>query len=203
MIKDPIGDKGARLSAGVTLPGRLLVMTPGQAWDSTRSSRRIEDETQRAVLMSLGEQLLAEEWDRLIPGRGIPYLPVPLLQGASLEELAQDAHALAEVWRCIEDRRKSARPPTTLYRDPGTADRTRHARDIVRGDVGRVLIDDAGAAEAARAYCRKAMPGAETHIENAPGSLFDDLRVWKQQIARLTSTPRGVAVRRLDHHRGH
>ena len=30
VIKDPIGEKGARLSAGVTLPGRYLVMTPGQ-----------------------------------------------------------------------------------------------------------------------------------------------------------------------------
>src|SRR5215470_6106333 len=30
VIKDPIGDKGARLSAGVTIPGRLLVLVPSQ-----------------------------------------------------------------------------------------------------------------------------------------------------------------------------
>ena len=179
VIKDPIGEKGARLSAGVTLPGRLLVMTPGQAGIAV--SRRIEDEAQRAVLMSLGEQLLAGEGDRLIPGAGFIFRTAA--QGASLEELIQDAQTLAEVWRCIEDRRKSARPSTTLYRDLGPVERA--MRDIVRGDVGRVLIDDAGAAEAARAYCRKAMPGSETHIENAPRSLFDDYGL-EEQIALLT-----------------
>jgi ribonuclease G len=182
VIKDPIGDKGARLSAGVTLPGRLLVMTPGQA--GVAVSRRIEDETQRAVLTALGEQLLAEECDALIPGAGFIFRTAA--QGASLGELAQDAQTLAEVWRCIEDRRKSARPPTTLYRDLGPIERA--MRDIVRGDVARVLIDDAGAAEAARAYCRKAMPGAEIRIENAGRGLFDDYGL-EEQIARL-SQPR-------------
>ena len=43
VIKDPMGEKGARLSAGITLPGRLLVMTPGQP--GLALSRRIEDET--------------------------------------------------------------------------------------------------------------------------------------------------------------
>ena len=59
VIKDPIGDKGARLSAGITLPGRLLVMTPAQ--DGVAVSRRIEDEPQRESLIALGEKLLAQE----------------------------------------------------------------------------------------------------------------------------------------------
>jgi ribonuclease G len=41
VIKDPIGDKGARLSAGITLPGRMLVMTPGHP--GLALSRRIEE----------------------------------------------------------------------------------------------------------------------------------------------------------------
>src|SRR5580698_1489087 len=55
VIKDPIGEKGARLSASVTLPGRLLVMTPLQP--GLMLSRRIEDEAQRATLIALGEAL--------------------------------------------------------------------------------------------------------------------------------------------------
>src|SRR6201992_3368013 len=31
VVKDPIGDKGARLSANVTIPGRLSVLVPNQA----------------------------------------------------------------------------------------------------------------------------------------------------------------------------
>lgn len=178
VIKDPIGDKGARLSAGITLPGRLLVMTPGQ--DGVAVSRRIEDEKQRMAFISLGEELLAQGADGLIPGAGLIFRTAA--QGASREELMQDALALADAWRCIQERRKTARPPTTLYRDLGPIERA--MRDVVRGNVSRVLVDDAGAAEAARAYCRKAMPEAEARIEFSGRNLFD-LYGLEEEIARL------------------
>ncbi|MBL4863590.1 MAG: Rne/Rng family ribonuclease, partial [Rhodobiaceae bacterium] len=50
-VKDPIGEKGVRLSANVTLPGRLLVMVPNQS--GVVLSRRIEDETERDRLSAL------------------------------------------------------------------------------------------------------------------------------------------------------
>ena len=46
VIKYPIGDKGARLSAAPSLPGCMLVMTPGRP--GVAVSRRIVDEAQRA-----------------------------------------------------------------------------------------------------------------------------------------------------------
>ena len=46
VVKDPIGEKGARLSANVTIPGRLAVLVPNQA--GVALSRRIEDENERA-----------------------------------------------------------------------------------------------------------------------------------------------------------
>jgi ribonuclease G len=162
VIKDPIGEKGARLSAGVTLPGRLLVMTPGQP--GLMLSRRIEDEHQRQELIGLGEQLLA----RIGGDAGFIFRTAAL--GASLEDLVQDASALAESWRGIMQKRKTARPPTTLHHDLGAIERT--LRDHVRGEVSRVVMDDAGAAEAARAYCRRAMPGAEALIELVQEPVF-------------------------------
>jgi ribonuclease G len=182
VIKDPIGDKGARLSAGVTLPGRLVVMTPGQAGIAV--SRRIEDEAQRLALTNLGERLLAERKDALIPGAGFIFRTAA--QGASLDELAQDARTLTETWHGIEERREAARMPSVLYRDLGPIERA--MRDVVRGEVGRVLIDDALAAEAARAYCRKAMPGAEERIEVAARGLFERHGL-EEEIASL-SQPR-------------
>lgn len=182
VIKDPIGDKGARLSAGITLPGRLLVMTPGQG--GVAVSRRIEDEPQRESLIALGQELLVQEAQSLPPGAGIIFRTAA--QGASLDELALDVRMLGENWRCIQDRAKSARAPATLYRDLGPIERA--MRDVVRGDVGRVLIDDAGAVEAARAYCRKVMPGAETRIELASRKLFEE-RGLEEEIAGL-SQPR-------------
>jgi ribonuclease G len=176
VIKDTLGEKGARLTAGVTLAGRMLVMTPSQL--GLALSRRIVDEAARRELVSLGEQLLA--MDGLIPGAGFIFRTAA--EGATLEELAQDARALTETWTCIQDKRKTARVPTTLYHDFGPIERT--MRDVVRGDVAKVLIDDAAAFEAAKAYCRRAMPGAESSIALVKEPVFS-LYGLEDEIAGL------------------
>jgi ribonuclease G len=51
VIKDPISDKGARLSANVTIPGRLVVLVPNQS--GVALSRRIEDEAERKRLTDI------------------------------------------------------------------------------------------------------------------------------------------------------
>src|ERR1700744_4101447 len=68
VVKDPIGEKGARLSANVTIPGRLLVLVPNQP--GIALSRRIEDEGERARLIALGEAMVAESNGTLVPGAG-------------------------------------------------------------------------------------------------------------------------------------
>jgi ribonuclease G len=176
VIKDPIGEKGARLTAGVTLAGRMLVMTPNQP--GIALSRRITEEMERAHMLALGEQLLA--LDGITPGTGFIFRTAA--EGASLEELAQDARALAGTWACIQDKRKAARPPATLYQDLGPIERT--MRDVVRGDVTRVVIDCAGAAETARAYCRRAMPQAEAAIDVVKEPVFS-LYGLEDEIAGL------------------
>ena len=151
VVKDAIGEKGARLSASITLPGRLLVMTPLQA--GLMLSRRIEDEKSRARLLDLGKQLPS----------GVGYIFREAAENASLEELAEDAQRLTERWKDLEEKRKKARAPALLYNDLGAIERT--LRDHVRGDMARVVLDDAFAVEKARAYCRTAMPEAEKLIE--------------------------------------
>ena len=181
VIKDPIGEKGARLTAGITLAGRMLVMTPPMAsgmQPGLALSRRITDERERAAMLALGEELLA--LDEITPGAGFIFRTAA--QGVGLEELAGDARALTKVWAGIQDRRKAAKPPSTLYHDLGPIERT--MRDVVRGDVAKVVIDDANAAEAARAYCRRAMPGAEGVIEVVTEPVFS-LYGLEDEIAGL------------------
>ena len=179
VIKDPIGEKGARLTASPTLAGRMLVMTPNQA--GLALSRRILDEAERAAMLAQGEKLLA--MDGITPGAGFIFRTAA--QGASLEELAQDARALAEIWAGIQEKRKAARVPSTLYHDLGPVERT--MRDVVRGDVAKVVIDCANAAETARLYCRRAMPQAETTIEVVKEPVFS-LYGLEDEIAALAHT---------------
>ena len=197
VIKDPIGEKGARLSAGVTLPGRLLVMTPGQA--GLALSRRIEDEAQRAALMSLGEQLLAGRRLRLIRARvsfSAPRPRVPALDDLSAGRAGAGARSGAA---SRSGANRPGRPPRFI----AIWDRSNAPCAIWCAAMSaRVLIDDAGAAEAARAYCRKAMPGAEALIETGAPQSVRRLRSGGRDRAPVPAAS-GAAVRRLDHHRDH
>ena len=182
VVKDPIGEKGARLSANVTIPGRLLVMVPNQP--GIALSRRIEDEGERARLIALGETMLGAANGTLVPGAG--YILRSAAQNASLVDLKEDAERLAEAWRPVMARRQSANSPATLYHDLDPVERT--MRDEVDASTTRVLIDDRAAWEAARAYCRRAMPDAEAKIEYyaGPGMLFD-MYDLEEEIDHLTS----------------
>lgn len=182
VVKDPIGEKGARLSANVTIPGRLLVMVPNQA--GIALSRRIEDEAERARLSAMAETMLAEANGALVPGAGFILRSAAI--GAGIRDLREDAERLAEAWRPVMARRQSASAPATLYHDLDPIERT--MRDEVDAQTERVLIDDREAAEAARVYCRNAMPEAEEKIElfRGPGMLFD-LYDLEDEIARLVS----------------
>ncbi len=181
VVKDPIGDKGARLSANVTIPGRLLVMVPNQP--GIALSRRIEDEGERSRLLALCEQMVAETNGTLVPGAG--YIVRSAGIGANLGDLREDAERLAEAWRPVMTRRQSAKAPATLYHDLDPVERT--MRDEVDAQTRRVLIDDRSAFEAALAYIRRAMPDAERKIElfDGPGMLFD-LYDIEDEIERLT-----------------
>ena len=169
VVKDPIGEKGARLSANVTIPGRLLVLVPNQP--GIALSRRIEDEAERGRLIALGESMIAEANEALVVGGG--YILRSAAIGAELADLREDAERLAEAWRPVMAKRQQARAPATLYHDLDPVERT--MRDEVDAQTARVLIDDREALEAARAYCRRAMPDAESKIElfGGPGTLFD------------------------------
>src|SRR5210317_1275583 len=58
VVKDPLGNKGARLTTFITLPSRHLVLLPRSA--SVGISARIDQEGERDRLRVLVEELLAE-----------------------------------------------------------------------------------------------------------------------------------------------
>jgi ribonuclease G len=180
VVKDPIGEKGARLSANITIPGRLAVMVPNTP--GIALSRRIECEDERSRMLALGEQMIAEGGDRLVPGAG--YILRTAASDATLTDLREDAERLAEAWRPVLSKRQTARAPATLYNDLDPIERT--MRDMVRNETTKIVIDDAAAVEAARAYCRRAMPEAEARVEHftGPGSLFDSYGL-EEEIDRL------------------
>ena len=169
VIKDPIGEKGARLSANVSMPGRLLVLIPNHK--GIALSRRIEDEPERERLTRLCEEMLVEGNGRLANGAG--YIVRSAAVGTELRELREDAERLAEAWATVKARRSALAAPALLHHELEPIERV--MRDEVDAETVRVIIDDASALAAARAYCRRAMPEADNRLElfQGPGLIFD------------------------------
>jgi ribonuclease G len=184
VVKDPIAEKGARLSANVTIPGRLLILvvnSPGVAL-----SRRIEEEGERTRLTRIVESFARDPSPDLIPEAG--YILRTAAIGAGEAELKEDATRLCVAWRDIAARRKEAASPATLYMDLGPIERA--LRDEVDSSVTRVLIDDRESATAARAYAAIAMPDMRDKIQFYEGRepLFEAFGI-EDEIAHL-SQPR-------------
>lgn len=169
-VKDPIGEKGARLSANVTIPGRLLVLVPNQS--GVALSRRIEDEAERARLTALVEEMVARFEAQGVTGEPAGYIVRTAAIGASVEDIAADASQLAEEWRKVRELTMRTSPPHIVYHDLDPVSRT--LRDYVSTETSRVLIDDADSFTEAQRYCRRAMPEMLDRIQlfNGPGTLF-------------------------------
>lgn len=170
VVKDPIGEKGARLSANVTIAGRLLVLVPNQR--GVALSRRIDDEAERARLQAIVERLIANGENRFITGAG--YIVRTAAVGLGEDEIAEDAERLAEDWRALAMRKQAARPPATIHYDLDPVERT--LRDYVDAETVRVVLDCPQSFAAAKAYAKRAMPEAMPLLDCFPedeGRLFD------------------------------
>ncbi len=175
-VKDPIGDKGARLSANVTIPGRLLVYVPNQS--GVALSRRIDKEEDRERLTNMLEDMINADFesgdnhmDKSAPananglgvdGRGGGYIVRTAALSASTEEIYEDARYLRDTWRDIQVKLQSAKVPSALFLDLDPVAQT--LRDHVDEETSRVLIDDFDAFNEARRYAKEHMPEAHERI---------------------------------------
>ena len=133
VAKPPASEKGAKLTANVTLAGRLLVAVPRK--EGVSLSKRITDAAERARLTAALEA----------PGPdGMGFVVRTSAFGASAEALQQEAGMLRATWAEISTAAAAARPPQRLHRAPEPA--LRAVRDWLGSDVTAILCDDAATA---------------------------------------------------------
>jgi ribonuclease G len=126
--KEPIGTKGARITAHISLPGRHLVYMP--TVDHVGISRRIEDEAER--------ERLKEIVDRIKPVGG-GFIVRTVSDGKSEEDLVADLHYLTKLWDEIAKKKDSAGAPTLIHSDLDVTQKV--VRDILTESVERIVVD--------------------------------------------------------------
>jgi ribonuclease E len=170
VTKDPIGQKGARLTSQISLPGRYLVYVPGGGMSGI--SRRLP-EPERARLKTILKSLIPEEAGVIVRTAA---------EGASDVEIEGDVGRLKAQWDDIVQ--KSENPnfhaPALLYAEPDLA--VRVIRDIFNEDFRKLTVEGSDAWDAIHGYLSFIAPELTAKIEKwtGIGDLFANYRVDEQ-----------------------
>ena len=173
VTKDPIGQKGARLTSQISLPGRYVVYVPGGGMSGI--SKRLP-ESERTRLKAILKNLIPEEAGVIVRTAA---------EGVSEEELTNDVARLKAQWEDIYA--KSENPnfhaPALLLSEPDLA--VRVIRDIFNEDFRRLIIQGSEAYTEITDYLGSIAPELNAKIErySGKGDLFADYRV-EEQLAK-------------------
>jgi ribonuclease E len=173
VTKDPIGQKGARLTSQISLPGRYVVYVPGGGMSGI--SKRLP-ESERTRLKAILKNLIPEEAGVIVRTAA---------EGVSEEELTNDVARLKAQWEDIYQ--KSENPnfhaPALLLSEPDLA--VRVIRDIFNEDFRKLTIQGSEAWEEISSYLGSIAPELVGKLEKYTGKsdLFADFRV-EEQLAK-------------------
>lgn len=186
VTKDPLGSKGARVTAQLSVASRYLVYMPQT--QHVGVSQRIDDAEERSRLQEvLAKALEAEEMDE-----AGGFILRTAAEGAGPGEIAQDLRFLKRLWAAVSRRAAAAREPQLLYEDLPLHLRT--VRDLARPGVERIRIDSRENYEALKTFCGEYMPEVADLLECYSGErpLFD-IHGIEEDIQRALS--RKVALK--------
>ena len=173
VTKDPIGQKGARLTSQISLPGRYLVYVPGGGMSGI--SRRLPDQ-ERSRLKSILKNLIPEEAGVIVRTAS---------EGASEEELERDVLRLKTQWEDIQEQAEnpSTSAPSLLYSEPDLT--VRVIRDIFNEDFQKLVVQGEEAWDDINNYLGHIAPELTAKIEKWTGSrdMFVEHRI-EEQLAK-------------------
>ncbi|MGA2081916.1 MAG: Rne/Rng family ribonuclease [Holophaga sp.] len=145
-VREELGSKGAMMTAQISLPGRYLVLTPGNPINGI--SRKIESREER------------EHFKALIDELDIPRHSGVIVRTASLgvtkEDFQRDLDYLLDTYKEVQARYKHRQGPGLVWQEDDVVTRT--LRDAFTADIEEVNIDDLETFHAAQGFFKRTMP---------------------------------------------
>jgi len=164
VTKEPIGTKGCRVTAQISLPGRFLVYMPYAS--KVGVSRKIESREQRAKLREMVTKLLPKDAGGVIVRT--------VAEGVTEEHFRREIESLLQLWRKI-NRKKTfvRRAPALLQRETSL---TRGIiRDLFSSKVDALHVDSKELYNEIEQYLNQIDPElmGRVHLYAEPTPLFD------------------------------
>ncbi len=145
-VREEIGTKGAMMTAQVSLPGRYLVLTPGNPVNGI--SRKIESREEREYFKQLIDEL------EIPKNMGVIVRTASL--GVTKDDFQKDLEYLLDTYKEVLNRNKHRQGPGLVWQEDDVVTRT--LRDTFSADMEEVLIDDLETFQTAQNFFKRTMP---------------------------------------------
>jgi len=129
VTKGPIGTKGPRVTASLSIPGRYLVMMPGSKLKGV--SRKIADANERQRLKKIVNRLTIPEHTGVIVRT--------VAAGAKKRSFVRDLKGLAFTWKELQAAIHERSAPCCVYEEPDLVERV--VRDWLTEEVDSIVVD--------------------------------------------------------------
>jgi len=176
VLKDPIGTKGARLTAQISIAGRLLVFLPQD--NHIGVSQKIPP-AQRDALRQRVQQLVTPPQGQAPGG----FILRTNAEDASDQELVEDVAYLRKTWLLIKEAATRLPAPALLHEDLNLMQRV--LRDLVGADTLSIRIDSREQYGLMQAFAGEFMPDTLDKLQLYTGErpIFDLFNI-DEDIAR-------------------
>jgi ribonuclease G len=131
VLKEPMGQKGARITSHVSLPGRYIVLMP--TVEHVGVSRKITDDEERRRLKTLLKEFRQERG-----GGGLIARTAGM--GRPAEAFQRDGRYLSRTWDEVRALAARHPAPMLLYREPTLIERL--LRDLLSDEMASIKLDN-------------------------------------------------------------
>lgn len=169
ITKEPVSNKGVRVSSSVSLAGRFCVLLPFDG--KVGISKKIYDQRERRRLRSIARSILPPKYGLIIR---------TVARSQNEESLKEDLNNLLKTWEEIEATAKSENPPSLIYQDLNTTSSV--IRDLFTPDISKVFIDSKKLYKQIKSYIQLIHPELSDKIEpfKSRSSIFDVFKIEEQ-----------------------
>ena len=129
VTKEPIGTKGSRVTAQISLPGRFLVYLPHAS--RVGVSRKIEARDERARLRKMVSDVLPKDAGGVIVRT--------VSEDVTDEHIKRELQSLIDLWKKIKRKEMMVRPPSLVQREASLTSGL--IRDVFSDKVDKLYVD--------------------------------------------------------------
>ncbi len=170
IVKESIGNKGAKLTSHLSVSSRFMVFLPDL--DHVGVSLKISNDEEKSRLLNNMQKIMNSENPR-------GYILRTAAEGASLEELDADVKFLNNLWQDIIDTASTILKPGVVYEDFNLVIKTINI--FANNKVNKILVDNIDTYSEICHFADKYIPGLRGRIElYKKDNIFEEFSIDKE-----------------------